>query len=176
MLSWIRILIVNPDPGTPLNLDPIRIRINNTACSPSWTSSGTALHVFCLSSFCPLTVCHPYDSCMFMAIVMSCPCPCFHVFKVSKSQPVITHISIPEALHFISFMNCIIKLLYHVYDCLFLVEYEHDCNWNIRGNDNSQWRTQGGCTGCTCIPPSPSVHPPPAMCIPLLPSLKGWLW
>jgi hypothetical protein len=24
-----------------------------------------------------------------------------------------------------------------------------------------QGRTQGGCTGCTCIPPSPSEHPPP---------------
>jgi hypothetical protein len=24
-----------------------------------------------------------------------------------------------------------------------------------------QWRTQGGCTGCTCIPPPPPVHPPP---------------
>jgi hypothetical protein len=39
----------------------------------------------------------------------------------------------------------------------------------------SQGRTQGGCTGCTCIPPPPPpVHPPPAMCIPPLPSLKGW--
>ncbi len=28
-----------------------------------------------------------------------------------------------------------------------------------------QGRTQGGCTGCTCIPPPPPVHPPPSMCI-----------
>ena len=33
-----------------------------------------------------------------------------------------------------------------------------------------QGRTQGGCTGCTCIPPPPLCIPPP------LPSLKGWLW
>ena len=35
--------------------------------------------------------------------------------------------------------------------------------------DHRQGRTQGGCTGCTCIPPPPPVHPFP------LPSLKGWL-
>ena len=29
---------------------------------------------------------------------------------------------------------------------------------------DSQWRTQGGCTGCTCIPPPPPVHPPPWLC------------
>jgi hypothetical protein len=34
-----------------------------------------------------------------------------------------------------------------------------------------QGRTQGGCTGCTCIPPPPPVHPPPRPCAsPPLPS------
>ncbi len=32
-----------------------------------------------------------------------------------------------------------------------------------------QGRTQGGCTGCTCTPPPP-------LCIPPLPSLKGGIW
>jgi hypothetical protein len=27
-----------------------------------------------------------------------------------------------------------------------------------------QWRTQGGCTGCTCIPPPPLCIPPPQPC------------
>jgi hypothetical protein len=37
----------------------------------------------------------------------------------------------------------------------------------------SQGRTQGGCTGCTCIPPPLPVHPPRPCASP--PSLKGWL-
>ncbi len=41
-------------------------------------------------------------------------------------------------------------------------------------NNDIQWRTQGGCTGCTCIPPSPPCIPPPSMCIPPLPSLAGY--
>jgi hypothetical protein len=45
------------------------------------------------------------------------------------------------------------------------------------GSPYPQWRTQGGCTGCTCIPPPPPVHPPPWPCAsPPLSSLKGWLW
>ncbi len=35
-----------------------------------------------------------------------------------------------------------------------------------------QWRTQGGCTGCTCIPPPPLCIPPPPCASPPLPSLK----
>ncbi len=42
-----------------------------------------------------------------------------------------------------------------------------------------QGRTQGGCTGCTCIPPTHPVHsPPPLVHVhpPPFPNLKGWLW
>ncbi len=49
--------------------------------------------------------------------------------------------------------------------------------WDVAVLYCRQWRTQGGCTGCTCIPPPPPVHPPPRPCAsPPLPSLKGWLW
>ncbi len=37
-----------------------------------------------------------------------------------------------------------------------------------------QGRTQGGCTGCTCIPLPPlCIPPPPAMCIPPSPAWKA---
>jgi hypothetical protein len=35
---------------------------------------------------------------------------------------------------------------------------------DYRRNQTEQGRTQGGCTGCTCIPPPPPVHPPPRQC------------
>ena len=42
------------------------------------------------------------------------------------------------------------------------------------GSPYPQWRTQGGCTGCTCIPPPPPVHPPPGHVHPPPPPQPRW--
>jgi hypothetical protein len=37
----------------------------------------------------------------------------------------------------------------------------HIARFTVNTLSLRHWRTQGGCTGCTCIPPPGHVHPPP---------------
>ncbi len=46
-----------------------------------------------------------------------------------------------------------------IYKCQKL--HVHKLAVSLMGEQEQQGRTQGGCTGCTCIPPPPLCIPPP---------------